>query len=663
MKKIHFKPKGDLIVSVAFFLFLQCSNISLKSLDTSFEIKFKPSSGGVQISGSSKTLNTIFFFDERLAPGGFLYAYPDKAVISNIDTVSKNGIFSVQMILDAADYSGGAICLGNSVDLKAYRNNGALKFWLKGKNGGEKAWVALIDQSSSSREKAAVRLPLSRYVKITTEWQLVSIPLFHFPDKGVFWDAKQKAEISCDFDWNKVAEIRVEIKKNENQTFTVFLDDICIEPNVFDSSVIQPVLSWSDYVESIYPPRKSLKNTDEIFLSIFDGKLPENSFTYVYGGNTACVLQKNAMYSGRKILACYLDDNDYSAVTIATSHGKAIDLRDYRKTGGLVFWVKCGLKPASIQVGFLDHQKNRKVQSRVLLEQYGELTEDWKLFTIPLYHFSNIGLFWDENLKAEIESPIAWNSIHEIRFSCAKSLSENRDTIPVTLYLDNICIVKNISDTSEFENYWNSFQSTEPELLLHDFQDSEKLNWVVSKGPKSKCCFELIDAPANAPEDISKCMLFTYSLFDWCDIVCPYDSIDFDPVKRDWTKHWGIRFHLYTEKEFQGITIQIADSSNEHFVANVGALRGWNDIIIPFREFSKFIHYQPENAIHNSILDLNGVRGIAFKASGNNTSGKYIISNVKLTNERDSKTVFLPNGFETQNRQDLQDNKGVEIPF
>jgi hypothetical protein len=95
----------------------------------------------------------------------------------------------------------------------------------------------------------------------------------------------------------------------------------------------------------------------------------------------------------------------------------------------------------------------------------------------------------------------------------------------------------------------------------------------------------------------------------------------------------------------------------------VGALRGWNDIIIPFREFSKFIHYQPENAIHNSILDLNGVRGIAFKASGNNTSGKYIISNVKLTNERDSKTVFLPNGFETQNRQDLQDNKGVEIPF
>lgn len=649
MKKIHYKHKGGLTALAAFFLFLQCSNISLKSLESSDEIRIKPGSGGIEISGSAKALNTIFFFDERLAPGGFLYAYPNKSIISDIDTISKNGIFSVQMTLDAADYSGGALSLGNSVDLRAYRNNGALKFWIKGKNGGEKTWIALMDQSSSSREKAAVRLPLNRYIKITTEWKLVSIPLFHFSDKGVFWDANRKAEIPCDIDWNRITEMRVEIKKNENRAFTVFLDDICIEPDVSDTTTIQPEVSWSDHIESIYPPRSPLKNTDEIILSIFDGRLSENSFTYVYGGNTACVLQKNAMYSDRKILACYLDDNEYSAVTIVTDHKKTIDLRDYRKTGGLVFWAKCGLKTASIQIGFLDNQKEKKVQSRVLMEQYGELTEDWKMFTIPLNHFSDIGLFWDENSKLEIESPITWDSIHELRFSCVKNQTENKDTIPVFLYLDNICIVKNITDTSEFEKYWNNFQSTEPELLLHDFQDSEKLNWITSKGPKSECSFELIDAPENAPEDISKCMSFAYSLFDWCDIFCPYDSTDFDPLKRDWTKHWGIRFHLYTDKEFQGVTIQIADSTNEHFVANVGALRGWNDIILPFREFSKFIHFQPDNAIHNNLLDLNGVRGIAFKASGNNTSGKYIISNVRLTNERDSETKFS-NDFEIQTR-------------
>jgi len=594
-------------------------------------------------------LSTVFFFNEKLAPGGFLYAYPSKSKINDIDTDSKNGILSVQMTLNAADFSGGAISLGNSVDLRPYRNNGALKFWIKGKKGGEKAWVALLDQSSSSREKVAVKLPLSRYTKLTTEWQLVSIPLFHFSDKGVFWDANKRAEIPCDIDWNRIAEVRLEIKKDENQAFTVFLDDICIEPNVFDTTTIQPeLLSWSELIESIYPPRSSLRDTDEIVLNIFDGRLEENSFTYVYGGNTACVLQKNAMYSDRKILACYLDDNDYSAVTIATDNNKPVDLRDYRKTGGLVFWAKCGLKTASIQIGFLDHQKDRKVQSRVLIEQYGELTEVWKLFTIPLCHFCDIGLFWDENLKQEIESPIAWNSIHELRFCCAKRNSESKDTVPVTLYLDNICIVKNLSDTSEFEKYWNNFQSTEPELLLHDFQDSEKLSWFSSKGPKSECSFELIDAPENAPEDISKCMSFSYSLLDWCDIYCPYDSTDFDSLKRDWTKHWGIRFHLYTDKEFQGITVQIADSENEHFVANVGALRGWNDIILPFREFTKFIHFQPEDAIHNNRLDLNGVRRIAFKASGCNTSGKYMISNVRLSNERDSKTKLLSNGFETR---------------
>ncbi len=647
MKKIHFIHEGGLAALAVIFLFLQCSSIRLKSLASHTEIIIKPGSDGIEICGSPKALNTVFFFDEKLAPGGFLYAYPNKAIVDNIDTISKNGIFSVQMTLDNADYSGGAISLGNCVDLSTCRNSGALNFWIKGKNGGEKAWVALMDQSSPSREKAAVKLPLSRYIKITTDWQLVSIPLFHFSDKGVFWDANQKMEIPCDIDWNRIAEFRVEIKKDENRAFTVFFDDIYIEPNAFDNTIIQPVVSWSDHIESVYPPRSPLKNTEEIILSIFDGRLSKNSSTYVYGGNTACVLQKNAMFSDRKILACYLDDNEYSGVSIATTNDYPIDLRDYRKTGGLVFRVKCRLKTANIQVGFLDHQNDRSVQSRVTIEQYGELTEDWKLFSIPLRHFSDIGVFWDEKSQLEIESPIAWDSIHEIRFSCAKNNSENKDTTPVTLFLDNICIVKTISDTSEVEKYWNNFQSTEPELLLHDFQESEKLDWIASKGPKSECSFELIDAPTDAPENISKCMSFAYSLYDWCDIICLYDSTGLDSLKCDWTKHWGIRFHLYTDKEFLGVTIQIADSLNEHYVANVGALRGWNDIILPFREFSKFIHYQPANAIHNNLLDLNGVRGITFKASGSNTTGKYMIANVRLTNERDSKNEFLSNEFES----------------
>ena len=159
--------------------------------------------------------------------------------------------------------------------------------------------------------------------------------------------------------------------------------------------------------------------------------------------------------------------------------------------------------------------------------------------------------------------------------------------------------------------------------MLHDFQDSEKLSWFSSKGPKSECSFELIDAPENAPEDISKCMSFSYSLLDWCDIYCPYDSTDFDSLNRDWTKHWGIRFHLYTDKEFQGITVQIADSENEF--ANVGALRGWNDIILPFQEFTKFIHFQPEDAFIIIVWILM-VSEEGLKPP-DAIPGKYMISN------------------------------------
>ncbi len=640
MFRIQLNYRGVTTVLAATILSLQCSNVSLKSLESSSELNIRSGPNGIQISNPKRILNTIYFFNENFAPGGFCYAYPHKSMVSITDTVSQNGIFSAQITLDISDYSGGAISLGSSVDLTAYKKNGALKFWIKGKTGGEKAWIALVDQSRRSREKAAVRLPLSKYTTITKESQQVCIPLIDFKEQGSYWDSNRKAEIPCEFDWSSVSEFRIEIKKGENRSFTVFLDDICIEPNAIDTSRYHPDLSWDNRIESVYPPRSSQLSKDETILSFFDGGLSAGSYTYVYGGNTACVLQKNAMYSDRKIMTCYLDNNDYSAVTIVTDQKKTVDLKDYRKTGGLVFWAKVGFKTSSIQVGFLDHQKDeRKVQSRVSIEQYGELSEDWKMFSIPLRHFSDIGLYWDEKLNLETEFPIDWKSIHEIRFSCVKSQSDIKDTVPVILYLENISIVKDITETSDFEKYWNSFQSTESELTLHNFQDSGNSGWVISKGPKSGCSISVIDAPANAPANVLKCMSFTYSLMDWCDLIHSYTEID--SLKRNWTKHWGIRFHLYTEKEFQGITIQIADSTNEHFVANVGALRGWNDIIVPFREFSKFIYFQPDDAIHNNRLDLNAIKGIAFKASGNNTFGKYLIANVRLTNERDSKTVLL----------------------
>lgn len=643
MSKVHINHKHTAIFT-AVLIFLQCSNLSLKSLDSSAELDFKSGSPEIKKSNTHIPLSSVFFFDEKLSPGGYFYAYPTKSVTSYTDTISQNGLFSVLVDLDANYYSGGAICRGEYADLISYRQNAALKFWIKGQKGGEKAWIGLVDQSRSSREKAVTRLPLSNFISITSAWQQVSIPLIAFSDYGVYWDSQQKVEIPCDIDWSRIAEVRIEVTKNENKSFKVFLDDIYIEPNTIDASAYNPILTWDRYIETVYPPRYTLKSNYNIAERIFNGRIPEGGFTYVYGGNTSCVLQKNAMDAGRKILVCYLDDNQYSAVTIVSSNKKAMNFKDYRKNGGLVFWAKIGLKTTSIQIGLLDHQnENRKVQARVSIEQYGKIYEEWKKFIIPLHHFSDIGVYWDDIINMEIESPIDWNSIHEIRFSCVKSNSALHDSIPVTLYLDEINIVDNVSDTSKIEKYWNSFQSHEKELTLHDFQNNEKSNWFISKGHKSESSFELINAPDNSPLSISRCISVTYSLQDWCDLFFSYTDNNFDSLKLDWTKHWGISFFLYTEKEFQGITVQIADSGNEHYVANIGTLRGRNDIIVPFREFSKFIYFQPDDAIQNNRLDLDGVKGIAFKASGNNTSGRYLIANVKLTNERDSKAVSLFN--------------------
>ncbi|HSQ42642.1 MAG TPA: carbohydrate binding domain-containing protein, partial [Fibrobacteraceae bacterium] len=122
------------------------------------------------------------------------------------------------------------------------------------------------------------------------------------------------------------------------------------------------------------------------------------------------------------------------------------------------------------------------------------------------------------------------------------------------------------------------------------------------------------------------------------------------PAKlRNWTKHWAIMFDIYTDKPWQGITVQIGDKGREIFVSNTGAPRGRHTVLVPLRSFSKFPYYQPPEAVQNGLFDLNGVCVLDFKPSGEGTSGSFEIDNVKLTNMRE-----LP-------KQNIETSKSITI--
>ena len=107
---------------------------------------------------------------------------------------------------------------------------------------------------------------------------------------------------------------------------------------------------------------------------------------------------------------------------------------------------------------------------------------------------------------------------------------------------------------------------------------------------------------------------------DWCDAVFNYETNNSAPELRDWSKHWGLKFEMYTSKPYQGINVQVNDAGNEVWIASAGCGKGWHEVLVPFKAFYKFPYWQPEDAEQNGKFDMQAIRTIDFKPSGEGTS-------------------------------------------
>jgi hypothetical protein len=163
--------------------------------------------------------------------GGYTYQYPrENPPPFMTDKYAKEGDLSMEIELIASDYSGVAIAIAGSVDLTPYIEEGALEFWIKGNKGEEVCQYVLLDDGvKSNGESLQVKIGSKSFGDMTTDWQHVSIPLKIFGETGVYWDIKNQREVMLPFAWDKFKGFRIEVRKDENKEFKVWLDDIVIK--------------------------------------------------------------------------------------------------------------------------------------------------------------------------------------------------------------------------------------------------------------------------------------------------------------------------------------------------------------------------------------------------------------------------------------------------
>ncbi|MCL2283978.1 MAG: hypothetical protein FWC26_11750 [Fibromonadales bacterium] len=609
---------------IAFFLFLALATVAF---------------------GQRSSRTVVYkFFEDAYRQGGYDYSYGGKGSAVAVDkTQGYKSNASLKINLDPNDYSGSSICLYNEAfDFSKYLLDGAVEFYIKGANGGEQALFGLLDEEISDGKKTQVKLSLNKYVQITKDWQLVKIPLADFPERGLYWDQTKKTELPERIDWSKIVEFRISVDKGTNPSgFQVWVDNVEIVKGSVPVAKPKPkVVYWDEKEEVIDGPKDPAK---------LDGKakaLPNGifyndgmkGFGYVYGGLTAYREQPSKTPGNPNVMALYMDDNDYSGVTLSLGEGKYIDLSKVRNTGGVYFWAKGKQGGEKVYFGVLDNQGGDiKSQTRTNLQDWAEgqtLTKEWKLIKIPLKKFPDAGKAWDASKQAEATKTVQWNKIQEVRFSVGKADNkrDGRKDDPVTIYVDQITFTENV-DWVDPDLKWDTFKSTAPDLVLHDFEKDPV--WEPSTGPKSKLDFKVATGKLDG-----KSLQVEYMLGDWVDVV--YDFVKQKNGNRDWTKHWGIMFDVYTEKAWQGITVQIGDNGKEIFVSSTGAPKGRTTVLVPFRTFTKFPYYQPEDAVQNGVLDLSNVNILDFKPSGEGSEGSFQIDNVKLTNLREVPRPKVP---------------------
>lgn len=434
------------------------------------------------------------------------------------------------------------------------------------------------------------------------------------------------------------------------------------------AAAASPSGSWLAIDQTSDAPAPSqLKLEDEVVASFFEDETPKNGgYTYAYGGRTRNKRLPSSTPGNAAVFATYFDD-DYSGVNISLGNAKFVDLTPYRKTGSLTFWVKAGPHAQKFMVGLMDNQGGpKKVQSKVVGDAWVVAKQgEWTQCRIPLKAFIDDGSYWDEKQGREIGAKLDWTKITDFRISINRGENKIETGTPVIFYLDQIQLTKTAKGVVDPDAYWDAFNSNAPQKVLTDFTQWAE-QWHTQHGNSADVSAAVSALPPGAPGAVKgRALKVDFKPGDWSDVFIRPDAAQ--GLASDFSKHYGLSLWLYSEKPYQAFDFVIHDRGGEMFTARAGASRGWHQILIPFRAFTKFPYYQPPQATQNNKLDLDGVTQLGIKPAGEVPATLYLAS-LEITNQREltkpkapSQLVAKFSGDSSKPRQAIPDIYGINV--
>lgn len=171
------------------------------------------------------------FVGEGVIPGAQIWMYPAGAgypLPGVTDAQAHSGRVSLEVVLKADAYSGGAVCSPAPLDIAPYVETGSLEFWVRGAEGQEVFSIGLLDNGDN-----AVGRPLQVWVssrsftKIKSgEWRRIRVPLKAFGARGSYWSEEVNARISSELNRSSISCFSFDIDKERHKSFKIWLDDV-----------------------------------------------------------------------------------------------------------------------------------------------------------------------------------------------------------------------------------------------------------------------------------------------------------------------------------------------------------------------------------------------------------------------------------------------------
>ncbi|MCX7726472.1 MAG: CIA30 family protein [Chitinispirillaceae bacterium] len=592
-------------------------------------------------SSQQDSIHTIFF-SENYYKNGFGFGAGGKTSLKVKETEEGK---IIEIKLDDKIYgSEAAISIGNdtSIDCSPFLKNGAISFRLKGNKGNEKFYISLKDAGNPKGENMTMsRCPSWHWFTTTNSWQRVIIPLAAFPETGNKWYTKEMTSEASKIDIKHINTISFSSEKylnygyvDQDSTITIFIDDLMVLSQVKELPISKEE-RWALLFDTVTPPNMIVKKDEKLltFFNYFSNDIAKYTSIYTYGGRTDFKINYSNNDSLLSVLCCYLDDKEWSGVTLYRGNpAHSLNLLPYRDSGSIEFFVKGEKGGETFYIGILDDEsdgRDRRVQVRVPSKNYIKVTKEWQLVSIPFSDFGDMGKWWDSEAFYEVAGIFDWSKVSDIRFSTDKYV-HNKITDdskkPVKLYFADIKLLKNYR---KFNNilYWKEFKSDASDITVEDFEDSNLISqWKIVKDLYS----ELKVSSGKNENNNSKALRIDHKIFEYARLM--YEFTDKEKSKRDWSKHSTIKFDYYSTALKQLAIMVIIDSSGEAWSSFFETRKGWQEIVLPFKDFRKYEDAHLSNADLNGRLDLEKVISYGFIPISKDKKHTIIIDNLVLTN-------------------------------